>query len=159
MTFPVFKARSLLSSLLVLLNLGQWKIVLLKVAQTNPNWHTFLSFALSLSISAGFLSAHVLTSANWEVVGHASAWNERNLAGISQTGVDSGCVFHRQKDNPSVSDRPRHSITLKPHLLHMMGSLAHFFFLPLVWYFCRFWSARWPAILQKISSSSGRRRY
>lgn len=52
--------------------------------------------------AARFLSAHVLTSANWDVVGHVSVWNERNLVGSGQTGVESACVFHRQKDNPSV---------------------------------------------------------
>lgn len=57
---------------------------------------------LSASVSTGFLSVHVLTSANWDAVGHASVWNERSRAATGQTSEE--CVFYRQKDNPSVSD-------------------------------------------------------
>ncbi|KAM3601316.1 uncharacterized protein V6R79_010585 [Siganus canaliculatus] len=52
--------------------------------------------------AARFLSVYVLTSANWDAVGHASMWNERNPAGTGQTIEESACVFHRQKDDPSV---------------------------------------------------------
>ncbi|TKS83259.1 Proteasome assembly chaperone 1 [Collichthys lucidus] len=50
--------------------------------------------------AARFLSVHVLTSANWDAVGHASVWNERSRAATGQTSEE--CVFYRQKDNPSV---------------------------------------------------------
>ncbi|XP_019941076.1 proteasome assembly chaperone 1 isoform X1 [Paralichthys olivaceus] len=50
--------------------------------------------------AARFLSVYVLTSANWDTVGHASVWNERSQAG--QTSKDSACVFYRHKENPSV---------------------------------------------------------
>lgn len=58
----------------------------------------------SLSVHPGFLSVHALTSANWDTVGHSSLWNERNQATTGQTSVESACVFHRQKDNTSVSN-------------------------------------------------------
>lgn len=60
----------------------------------------------SVSVLTGFLSVYVLTSANWDAVGHASVWNERSRAVTGQPGADSECVFYRQKDNPSVSNRP-----------------------------------------------------
>ncbi|XP_054610865.1 proteasome assembly chaperone 1 isoform X2 [Dunckerocampus dactyliophorus] len=52
--------------------------------------------------AARFLSVYVLTSAKWDAVGHASVWNERNRAGTGQSGDQSGCVFYRHKDDPSV---------------------------------------------------------
>nr|XP_057943728.1 proteasome assembly chaperone 1 [Doryrhamphus excisus] len=52
--------------------------------------------------AARFLSVYVLTSAKWDVVGHASMWNERNRAGTGQSADQSGCVFYRHKDDPSV---------------------------------------------------------
>nr|XP_046266327.1 proteasome assembly chaperone 1 [Scatophagus argus] len=52
--------------------------------------------------AARFLSVYVLTSANWDAVGHASVWNERSRAVTEQTSVDSACVFYRRKDDPSV---------------------------------------------------------
>ncbi|XP_049897430.1 proteasome assembly chaperone 1 [Epinephelus moara] len=48
------------------------------------------------------LSAYVLTSENWDAVGHASVWNERSGAVTGQTSEESACVFYRHKDNPSV---------------------------------------------------------
>lgn len=47
---------------------------------------------------------YVLTSTKWDKVGHASVWNEMSQAATGQTGVESACVFYRQKDNPSVSE-------------------------------------------------------
>uniref|UniRef100_A0A3P8U0A6 Proteasome assembly chaperone 1 n=1 Tax=Amphiprion percula TaxID=161767 RepID=A0A3P8U0A6_AMPPE len=52
--------------------------------------------------AASFLSAYVLSSANWDAVGHASVWNERSRAVTGQHSEESACVFHRRKDNPSV---------------------------------------------------------
>ncbi|XP_022050039.1 proteasome assembly chaperone 1 [Acanthochromis polyacanthus] len=52
--------------------------------------------------AASFLSAYVLSSANWDAVGHASVWNERSRAVTGQNSEESACVFHRRKDNPSV---------------------------------------------------------
>ncbi|KAM9348216.1 proteasome assembly chaperone 1 [Symphorus nematophorus] len=52
--------------------------------------------------AARFLSVYVLTSANWDAVGHASVWNERSRAVTAGTSEESECVFYRQKDNPSV---------------------------------------------------------
>jgi len=52
--------------------------------------------------AARFLSVYVLTSANWDTVGHASAWNERSRPVTGQTSEESACVFYRHKDNPSV---------------------------------------------------------
>ncbi|XP_026183314.1 proteasome assembly chaperone 1 [Mastacembelus armatus] len=52
--------------------------------------------------AARFLSVYVLTSANWETVGHVSLWNERSRAVIGQTSEESACVFYRHKDSPSV---------------------------------------------------------
>eukprot|EP00064_Thunnus_orientalis_P022082 superscaffoldBa00007148_g22265 len=52
--------------------------------------------------AARFLSVYVLTSANWDAVGHASAWNERSRPLTGQTNEESACVFYRHKDNPSV---------------------------------------------------------
>ncbi|CAJ1063417.1 proteasome assembly chaperone 1 [Xyrichtys novacula] len=52
--------------------------------------------------AARFLSVYVLTSPNWDPVGHASVWNERSRAVSGQTSEESACVFYRQKDNPSV---------------------------------------------------------
>ncbi|KAI3373923.1 hypothetical protein L3Q82_022492 [Scortum barcoo] len=52
--------------------------------------------------AARFLSVYVLTSANWDAVGHASVWNERSRAMTGQSIEESACVFHRQKENPSV---------------------------------------------------------
>ncbi|CAK6973163.1 proteasome assembly chaperone 1 [Scomber scombrus] len=52
--------------------------------------------------AARFLSVCVLNSANWDAVGHASVWNERSRAVTGQTSDESGCVFYRQKANPSV---------------------------------------------------------
>ncbi|XP_040007500.1 proteasome assembly chaperone 1 [Xiphias gladius] len=52
--------------------------------------------------AARFLSMYVLTSANWDTVGHASVWNERSRAVTGQTSAESACVFYRQKDDPSV---------------------------------------------------------
>ncbi|XP_035522669.1 proteasome assembly chaperone 1, partial [Morone saxatilis] len=51
--------------------------------------------------AARFLSVYVLTSANWDAVGHASVWNERSRAVTGHAGEDS-CVFYRQKENPTV---------------------------------------------------------
>lgn len=52
--------------------------------------------------AARFLSVYVLTSANWDAVGHASVWNERSRAVSGQSSEESACVFYRQKDSPSV---------------------------------------------------------
>ncbi|KAM7374706.1 hypothetical protein PAMP_007349 [Pampus punctatissimus] len=52
--------------------------------------------------AARFLSVYVLTSANWDAVGHASVWNERSRAVTGQSSEESACVFYRHKDNPSV---------------------------------------------------------
>ncbi|XP_008284149.1 proteasome assembly chaperone 1 [Stegastes partitus] len=52
--------------------------------------------------AASFLSVYVLSSANWDAVGHASVWNERSRAVTGQNSEDSACVFYRHKDNPSV---------------------------------------------------------
>ncbi|KAK5858307.1 hypothetical protein PBY51_002455 [Eleginops maclovinus] len=49
--------------------------------------------------AARFLSVYVLTSENWDAVGHASVWNERSPAVASE---ESTCVFYRQKDDPAV---------------------------------------------------------
>lgn len=60
-------------------------------------------FILAVGHNASrFLSVYVLTSANWDTVGHASAWNERSRAVTGQTSQESACVFYRHKDNPSV---------------------------------------------------------
>lgn len=61
---------------------------------------------LECSLFTGFLSVYVLSSANWEAVGRASAWNERSRAVSGKSGEESACVFHRHKDKPSVSDAP-----------------------------------------------------
>ncbi|XP_056266931.1 proteasome assembly chaperone 1 [Pseudoliparis swirei] len=61
------------------------------------------AFVLAVGQNAArFLSAYVPTSELWEAVGHASAWNERSRAVTGTTGEESACVFHRNKDNPSV---------------------------------------------------------
>lgn len=52
--------------------------------------------------ASSFLSAYILSSANWEAVGRASAWNERSRAVSGQSSEESSCIFHRHKDNPSV---------------------------------------------------------
>ncbi|XP_017275319.1 proteasome assembly chaperone 1 [Kryptolebias marmoratus] len=52
--------------------------------------------------AAGFLSAYVLASSNWDAVGRALVWNERSRAVVGQTGEESACVFYRHKDSPSV---------------------------------------------------------
>lgn len=52
--------------------------------------------------AARFLSVYVLTSANWDAVGHASLWNERSQPVTGRSSEESACVFFRQKDNPSV---------------------------------------------------------
>ncbi|XP_026228363.1 proteasome assembly chaperone 1 [Anabas testudineus] len=52
--------------------------------------------------AARFLSVYVLTSANWDAVGHASVWNERSRPATVQTSGESACIFYRHKDNPSV---------------------------------------------------------
>ncbi|CAB1449424.1 unnamed protein product [Pleuronectes platessa] len=52
--------------------------------------------------AARFLSVYVLTSANWDKVGHASVWNERSRAVAGQTSKESACVFYRHKENPTV---------------------------------------------------------
>ncbi|XP_068455797.1 proteasome assembly chaperone 1 [Clinocottus analis] len=52
--------------------------------------------------AARFLSVYVLTSENWDAVGHASVWNERSRAITGITSEDSACVFYRRKNNPSV---------------------------------------------------------
>ncbi|XP_062262783.1 proteasome assembly chaperone 1 isoform X1 [Platichthys flesus] len=52
--------------------------------------------------AARFLSVYVLTSANWDKVGHASVWNERSRAVTGQTSKESACVFYRHKENPTV---------------------------------------------------------
>jgi len=54
-------------------------------------------------VFTGFLSVYVLTPAKWDTVGRASVWNERSRAGTGQSSEESACVFHRHKDNPSVS--------------------------------------------------------
>lgn len=59
---------------------------------------------MCVSVHTGFLSVYVLTSTKWDKVGHASVWNEMSQAATGQTGVESACVFYRQKDNPSVSE-------------------------------------------------------
>lgn len=68
------------------------------------HWKAINTIDMFLTVHPGFLSVHTLTSANWDTVGHSSLWNERNQATTGQTSVESACVFHRQKDNPSVSD-------------------------------------------------------
>lgn len=57
-----------------------------------------------LSLHPGFLSVHALASSDWDMVGHSLLWNERNHSTTGKTSVESACVFHRQKDNPSVSN-------------------------------------------------------
>ncbi|XP_008330873.1 proteasome assembly chaperone 1 [Cynoglossus semilaevis] len=52
--------------------------------------------------AASFLSVYVLTSSSWETVGHVSVWNERTKASTGQSSKESACVFHRNKDDPSV---------------------------------------------------------
>uniref|UniRef100_G3QC23 Proteasome assembly chaperone 1 n=1 Tax=Gasterosteus aculeatus aculeatus TaxID=481459 RepID=G3QC23_GASAC len=52
--------------------------------------------------AARFLSVYVLTSENWDAVGHASMWNERSRPETGLTGGESACVFYRYKNNPSV---------------------------------------------------------
>ncbi|XP_029304676.1 proteasome assembly chaperone 1-like [Cottoperca gobio] len=52
--------------------------------------------------AARFLSVYVLTSENWDAVGHASVWNERSRAGAGTSSEESACVFYRRKDDPSV---------------------------------------------------------
>ncbi|XP_059208428.1 proteasome assembly chaperone 1 [Centropristis striata] len=52
--------------------------------------------------AARFLSVYVLTSENWDAVGHASMWNERSRAVTGITSEESECVFYRHKDNRSV---------------------------------------------------------
>ncbi|XP_028277396.1 proteasome assembly chaperone 1 [Parambassis ranga] len=52
--------------------------------------------------AASFLSAYVLSSSNWDKVGHSSVWNERSRALSDQSSEESACVFYRHKDNPSV---------------------------------------------------------
>ncbi|XP_074467880.1 proteasome assembly chaperone 1 [Sebastes fasciatus] len=52
--------------------------------------------------AARFLSVYVLTSENWDTVGHAAVWNERSRAVTGITSEESACVFYRHKDNPSV---------------------------------------------------------
>ncbi|XP_031163947.1 proteasome assembly chaperone 1 [Sander lucioperca] len=53
--------------------------------------------------AARFLSVYVLTSENWDAVGHASVWNERSRAATGITSEEeTACVFYRKKDNPSV---------------------------------------------------------
>lgn len=64
----------------------------------------FLNTEKNVCVFAVFLSVYVLTSANWDAVGHASVWNERSRAVSGQSSEESGCVFYRHKDNPSVSD-------------------------------------------------------
>lgn len=52
--------------------------------------------------AAKFLSVYVLTSANWDTLGHASVWNERSRAVTGQSSEESACVFYRHKENPTV---------------------------------------------------------
>ncbi|XP_013881718.1 proteasome assembly chaperone 1 [Austrofundulus limnaeus] len=52
--------------------------------------------------AAGFLSAYVLASANWDAVGRALVWNERSRTVTGRTSEESACVFYRCKDKPSV---------------------------------------------------------
>ncbi|KAJ8267144.1 hypothetical protein GJAV_G00138990 [Gymnothorax javanicus] len=48
--------------------------------------------------ATGFLSACVLNSGSWEVVGSVSLWNERSRDSCRQPG----CVIYRQSDCPKV---------------------------------------------------------
>ncbi|KAF3706569.1 Proteasome assembly chaperone 1 [Channa argus] len=60
-------------------------------------------FILASGVNASrFLSVYILTSANWDTVGHASVWNERSRPLNGQTSEESACVFYRHKDNPSL---------------------------------------------------------
>ncbi|XP_054482028.1 proteasome assembly chaperone 1 [Anoplopoma fimbria] len=52
--------------------------------------------------AARFLSVYVLTSENWDAVGHASVWNERSRPVTGIASEESACVFYRHKSNPSV---------------------------------------------------------
>ncbi|KAM9846908.1 proteasome assembly chaperone 1 [Aulostomus maculatus] len=52
--------------------------------------------------AARFLSVYVLTSSNWDAVGHVSVWNERSRGVTGQSSEESACVFYRRKENPSV---------------------------------------------------------
>ncbi|CAL8365201.1 unnamed protein product [Lota lota] len=52
--------------------------------------------------AASFLSVYVLTSANWEAVGHASLSNAGNQNICGQTSIEPACVFYRNKDIPAV---------------------------------------------------------
>ncbi|KAM8741271.1 proteasome assembly chaperone 1 [Acanthopagrus schlegelii] len=72
-------------------------------ALTSGNKLPCSDFILAVGHNAArFLSVYVLTSANWDAVGHASVWNERSRAVTGQTSEESSCVFYRQRDNPSV---------------------------------------------------------
>ncbi|XP_077597460.1 proteasome assembly chaperone 1 [Stigmatopora nigra] len=58
------------------------------------------NFILAVGHNASrFLSVYVLASEKWEMVGSASVWNERSQA---KSGQESGCVFLRRRDDPSV---------------------------------------------------------
>lgn len=56
--------------------------------------------------AAGILSAYVLSSASWEVVGHVSLWNERSRGSCRQSSDplpgEPACVFYRHRENTSV---------------------------------------------------------
>ncbi|KAJ8396421.1 hypothetical protein AAFF_G00017270 [Aldrovandia affinis] len=56
--------------------------------------------------AAGFLSAYILNSGNWAVVGSTLLWNERSRDSSRKLGVptqgEPSCVFYRQNDCPSV---------------------------------------------------------
>lgn len=60
-------------------------------------------FILAVGYNATrFVSKYVVSSDNWDAVGHASLWNERNQVIAGQSKEESDCLFYRQKDNPSV---------------------------------------------------------
>ncbi|XP_027887885.1 proteasome assembly chaperone 1 [Xiphophorus couchianus] len=61
------------------------------------------SFILAVGHNAAsFLSAYILASANWDVVGRAVAWNEMSRSGTGPSGEGSACVFYRHKDEPAA---------------------------------------------------------
>lgn len=72
-------------------------------ALSSGNKLQFSDFILAVGHNAAsFLSAFVLSSANWDTVGHASVWNERSRAVTGQNSHEAACVFHRRQDKPSV---------------------------------------------------------
>lgn len=153
-------------------NSGSWKIMLLKITKTKPFLHKETLPCL-YPFSQGFcrhMSSRLQIGMWWDTrrCGMKETWQEvgKLLWSLHVFSTDRRTTHQwvTRHITPLLLNCMRvtqyvQALANKILCCHTMVLSFEWLLTSLVWVSCRFWSARWRAILPKISSSSGQKRY